>query len=93
VTPALTRPLDLPPTMITEDLWLYVARILRDHDVARILRDHGIRPVGRAAAAGAGVSRILRDHEIRPGRRAPAVLAARGVAAAHEVLGGGTGDA
>jgi hypothetical protein len=84
VTPALTRPLDLPPTMITEDLRLYVARILRDH---------GIRPVGRAAAAGAGVSRILRDHEIRPGRRAPAVLAARGVAAAHEVLVGGTGDA
>ena len=91
MTPALTRPLDLPPTMITEDLWLYVARILRDHGIRPVGR--AARPVGRAAAAGAGVSRILRDHEIRPGRRAPAVLAARGVAAAHEVLGGGTGDA
>jgi hypothetical protein len=69
VTPALTGALDLPPpTMITEDLRLYVARILRDH---------GIGAVGRPAAAGAGV----------------AASAARTVAAAPEVLGGGTGGA
>jgi hypothetical protein len=55
-------------SMITEDLRLYVARILRDH---------GIGAVGRPAAAGAGV----------------AASAARTVAAAPEVLGGGTGGA
>ena len=72
--PALTRPLDPPPTMITEGLRLYVARILRDH---------GIRPVGRAAAAGAGVA---------VASAARGASAAR-TAAAHEVSGGGTGDA
>jgi hypothetical protein len=70
VTTALTGPLDLPPlTMITEDLRLYVAPILRDH---------GISAVGRPAVAGAGVA---------------LASAARRMAAAHEVLWGGTGDA
>jgi hypothetical protein len=86
-----------PAAMITEDFWVYVSGIIRDHGTSDPA--DAVIPAPSVGAAHRGsripdpmitddfwvyVSGIFRDHETR---------AAGGASAVREVLGGGTGDA